>query len=175
MLRLLAELYERGSGRLFHSSDRAAPAERVVGSVHEVEAVRSRCVEGAVKSNLGTLRARAARELRRATYAGLGLAEGQPAWLQAVQTDLRVFVEALLLCTQSRKLSKASLLEVRISFETQTLSEGAHTCKCIRTATASWSARQSACFARVHDLGKVHVPVAAVHLTRRGQPHYCQP
>ena len=132
MLRLLCELYERGSGRLLpvatneHSSasahqpqrshDAAAAVherERVVGSVHEVEAVRKRCVEGAVIKNLESLHERAARELRRASYAGAGLEGGRPAWLQAVDSDLRVFVEALLLCTQSRKLGKASLLEVR--------------------------------------------------------------
>jgi hypothetical protein len=111
-LRLLSELFERGSGRLFHSRDAPSP-ERVVGSVHEVEAVRKRCVEGAVISNLDNLRAHMAREFRRASYAGVGLAEGTSAWLQALQSDLHVFVEALLLCTQSRKLSRASLLEVR--------------------------------------------------------------
>ena len=133
MLRLLSELFERGSGRAFRVTPQAISAtpgsttstaagsnsgvttERVVGSVHEVEAVRKRCVEGSVISNLEKLRLRVVKELRRASYAVHGLAEGTPLWLQALQADLHVFVEALLLCTQSRKLSKASLLEARVT------------------------------------------------------------
>lgn len=109
----MAELFERGSGRLFRAANRAQP-ERVVGSVHEVESVRKRCVEGAAISNLDALRARVLAELRRTTYAGAGLAAGRPAWLQALLTELQVFVDALLCCTQTRKLSKASLLEARL-------------------------------------------------------------
>lgn len=127
MLRLLAELFERGSGRLFHAPGRSSP-DRVVGSVHEVEAVRKRCVEGAMISNLDELRAHVVKALRRTSYSGVGLSPGQPAWLRALQVDLHVFVEALMLCTQSRKLSKASLLEVHLSVDLSTLH-----CACVFT------------------------------------------
>jgi hypothetical protein len=110
-LRLLAELFERGSGQLFSSPGNAQP-ERVMGSVHEVESVRKRCVEGATISNLDALRSRVLSELRRTSYAGVGLAAGRPAWLKALLSELQVFVDALMLCTESRKLTNASLLEI---------------------------------------------------------------
>jgi hypothetical protein len=109
-LRVLAELYERGSGRLFAGPGGAK--ERVVGSVHEVESVRKCCVEGAAISNLDVLRSRVLVELRRTSYAGVGLATGRPVWLQALLSELQVFVDELMLCTQTRKLTSASLLEI---------------------------------------------------------------
>lgn len=112
MLRVLAELYASGSGATFPRRD-GKGSERVHGCVHEVEAVRRRCIEGSVVHNLQRLEGRVREQLRGKTYAAAGLQDASRVeWLQALQAELHAFVHALVCCTESRRLSPDSLQEV---------------------------------------------------------------
>lgn len=113
MRRLLAEMYASGSGVLFPRRD-GKGNERVHGCVHEVESVRRRCVEGSVIHNLQRLEASVQAKLRAKSYVTTGLTDASSVeWLQALQADLHAFVHALVCCTESRRLSRDSLQEVR--------------------------------------------------------------
>ena len=112
MLRVLAELYASGSGAAFPRRD-GKGTERVHGCVHEVEAVRRRCIEGSVIHNLQRLEGSVQSNLRGKTYAAAGLQDASRVeWLQSLQADLNAFVQALVCCTDTRRLSPDSLQEV---------------------------------------------------------------
>lgn len=116
MLRVIAELFENTSGQLVRvpaGFSSATGTERVHGSVHEVETVRRRCVEGSVIYNLGTLESTLAAKLRTKSYATAGLTDASNVeWLNSLRKDLNMFVEALVFCTESRSLTQDSLQEV---------------------------------------------------------------
>jgi hypothetical protein len=116
MLRVIAELFENTTGQLVRmptSFASATGSERVHGSVHEVETVRRRCVEGSVVYNLGTLESNVLAKLRATSYAREGLTDASNVpWLHALQQDLNMFVDALVFCTESRSLTNDSLQEV---------------------------------------------------------------
>lgn len=117
MLRVIAELFENTSGQLVRVPVAFASAtgtERVHGSVHEVETVRRRCVEGSVVYNLGSLESNLFGKLRTKSYAATGLTDASNVpWLKSLRQDLNLFVDALVFCTESRSLTQDSLQEVR--------------------------------------------------------------
>lgn len=114
MGRVLAELYASGSGTAFPRRD-GKGVERVHGCVHEVESVRRRCVEGSVVHNLQRLEASVQAKLRAKSYATSGLTDASSVeWLQSLRADLHAFVQALVCCTDSRRLSRDSLQEARV-------------------------------------------------------------
>ena len=116
MVKVIAELFENTSGQLVRVPVGFASAtgtERVHGSVHEVETVRRRCVEGSVIFNLGSLESNLLSKLRTKSYAAAGLTDASNVpWLNSLRQDLSLFVDALVFCTESRSLTQDSLQEV---------------------------------------------------------------